>query len=402
MPPPEAGRRQLRAAVLSAGGWSETAHLPALLADPACRVVAVSSPDPRARGRLARLPGIPAPVPDWRAALDTRPDAVVVSSPPVAHLEMATAALRAGANVLLEKPFAPDAGQAAQLWRTAAATGRQLLVGFGWPATPLFSAAHRLLAAGRIGRVEQLVCHLAVGIGELLRDGPATYTDPEVSAGGTLAVSMSHQLGMIDWLLGGIDATSVAAQTFPAAPSRPAVPPPAAPRPGQVPPCTESGAGPVRPWIDRHATVTVTRPGGGQLVLTSSATLPDRPAPHWRLDVVGSSGQLSLDSAPPEAPEPGAAPDAPGSGPAPVGTLRWAVRATAGGQRPTVRHERLPSAYDPTVPTRALLDVTRGAPVPDFLGAARAVTVCVLTDAAYRSAAAGGVPVPPALPEWHC
>ncbi|NNG35203.1 Gfo/Idh/MocA family oxidoreductase [Nakamurella aerolata] len=414
----------LTAAVLSAGGWSQTAHLPALLSDPGCQVVAVSSPDPVARQRIGQLPGMPPPVADWRAALAREPDVVVVSSPPAAHLDMATAALRRGADVLVEKPFAPNAAQAAALRDTAAAAGRRLLVGFGWPATPLFAAAGELLASGRLGRIEQLVCHLAVGIGELLSTGPATYTDPEISAGGTLAVSMSHQLGMIDWLLGGIDAETVAAQTFP----------PPEPAPGAA----------VRPWIDRHAALTLTRADGGQLVLTSSATLPDRPAPHWRLDIAGSSGQLSLDSGPLTGPSPATASraatpaDAGTPGPADSGTadtaattdgwlgeLRSAVRpvgsvrpvrpqaspqvqphaqnAVQRHQRPDVRDEPppvvhqqwLPSAYDPTVPTLALLRAARGAPVPDYLDADRAVTVCALTDAAYRSAATGGRPVRP-------
>lgn len=337
--------KKLKAAVLSAGAWSQSAHLPALLGDGRVEVVALSSPNPTTASALAAQFGVPLKTTDWREALATGPDIVVVSSPPVAHEEQVVAALQSGAHVLVEKPFALDAATALRMHEASLKAGRHLLVGFGWPAAPIFSRCRALIEAGEIGPVEHLTMHLAVNVrallaggndggwgGELASNAP-TYTDPKVSGGGTAAVSMSHQLGLIEWLIGE-QIVSVNAATFP---------------PGQP--------------IDLHCTVNAVFEGGGSAAISSAATHPYLARPQWTMALYGGKGQLWADSI--------------------SDTLRL-VRAD--GTTTTWGAPEASGLYDEGAPTKALIACGFGAPPPAGLSSALAAHVVAVTDGIYQSA----------------
>ena len=163
--------RPVRAAVISAGAWSQSSHLPTLKAHPGVDLVALSSPNEATARKLAAAFDVPLALTDWREILAQKPDIVVVSSPPVAHEEQVVAALESGAHVLVEKPFALEAGAANRMRDRAARVGRTLLVGFGWPAAPGFSLAKALIDKGEVGQIEHLTMHLAVNTRALLLGG---------------------------------------------------------------------------------------------------------------------------------------------------------------------------------------------------------------------------------------
>jgi predicted dehydrogenase len=79
---------------------------------------------------------------DWPALLAAS-DAVVIATPAEAHFDLASAALRAGKHVLVEKPIAETLVQAEALGRLAASAGRVLQVGH----LLRFSAEHKAISA---------------------------------------------------------------------------------------------------------------------------------------------------------------------------------------------------------------------------------------------------------------
>lgn len=338
----------IRAVVLSAGAWSQSSHLPALKGDPDVEVLALSSPNAETARSLAATFAVPAALTDWREALALKPDIAVVSSPPIAHEEQVIAALDAGAHVLVEKPFALNGATAARMRDAATRNGRSLLVGFGWPAAPIFALSRALIEGGEIGTVEHMTMHLAVNVRALLggsTDGgwggtaessTSTYTDPRVSAGGATAVSMSHQLGLIEWLAGE-PIVAVNASTFPAG----------------VP-------------IDLHASVNADFAGGGSAAISTASTHPYLARPQWHMALYGSRGQLWLDS---------------------VADYLRLVRAN--GEVVEYRGAEASGLYDPGAPTKALINRARGAPVPAGLTAELAAHVVAVTDAIYESARMG-------------
>src|SRR3954465_14984005 len=114
-------------------------------------VVAVASRDLDRARDFAAQHSIPYALGSY-AELVTRDDVdlVYVPLPPSAHLEWCTAALVAGKHVLVEKPFANNAQDAAQMVATARAAGRHLLEGFHYRFHPLFGQALVELRRGTI------------------------------------------------------------------------------------------------------------------------------------------------------------------------------------------------------------------------------------------------------------
>ena len=82
---------------------------------------------------------------DWEAAL--------VVTPPETHREVATAALRAGKHVLLEKPLATTLEDARALVEIAAESGRTLMVSQNYRFRRPARAVQGLVAAGAIGEL---------------------------------------------------------------------------------------------------------------------------------------------------------------------------------------------------------------------------------------------------------
>ena len=109
-------------------------------------------------------------------------DLVYVPLPPSAHLQWCTAALANGKHVLVEKPFASNASDAAQMVAAARAAGRHLIEGFHYRFHPLFERALADLRRGAIGRVR----HIEAIFNALLPDTPGELRYIEELGGGAL------------------------------------------------------------------------------------------------------------------------------------------------------------------------------------------------------------------------
>jgi len=102
-------------------------------------------------------------------------DLVYVPLPPAAHLEWCTAALANGKHVLVEKPFANNAEDAAQMVAAARASGRHLFEGFHYRFHPLFGQALAALRGGAIGRIRHIEAVFNVTLPE--RPGELRYVE---------------------------------------------------------------------------------------------------------------------------------------------------------------------------------------------------------------------------------
>ena len=109
-------------------------------------------------------------------------DLVYVALPPSAHLEWCTAALANGKHVLVEKPFARNAQEAAHMAAAAKAAGRHLIEGFHYRYHPLFQQALALLRSGAIGRIR----HIEAVFNAQLPDTPGELRYIEELGGGAL------------------------------------------------------------------------------------------------------------------------------------------------------------------------------------------------------------------------
>src|SRR5690625_5252798 len=78
---------------------------------------------------------------------------VVVTAPDHAHAELVARAMRAGADVVVEKPLTTTAEGVRTILAAIAETGRNLVMTFNYRYSPRNSALREVIASGRIGRV---------------------------------------------------------------------------------------------------------------------------------------------------------------------------------------------------------------------------------------------------------
>ncbi|QGU28933.1 gfo/Idh/MocA family oxidoreductase [Microbacterium oryzae] len=97
---------------------------------------------------------------DWREVIARDDiDVVDIVTPGHSHAEIAIAALQAGKHVLCEKPLANTVAEAermAEAARSAAERRIVAMLGFTYRRVPALSLARDLIAAGRIGRIQQV------------------------------------------------------------------------------------------------------------------------------------------------------------------------------------------------------------------------------------------------------
>jgi predicted dehydrogenase len=106
---------------------------------------------------------------DWHEMLDaerSRPDRVelvTVATPNSSHFEITRAFLRAGFDVLCEKPLTTTLGEAEEIVRTARENGRICAVNYGYSGYALVRHARAMVARGDLGAIRVVVAEFAHG-----------------------------------------------------------------------------------------------------------------------------------------------------------------------------------------------------------------------------------------------
>jgi len=140
-----------RVAVVGVHGHGAThvRHVARLAAAGRARLVAVADPRPPAD----EFPGV-AVYPDLTALLaETEIDVAVISTPIQTHAALAELALRAGADVLLEKPPTASLADFSRLLSVVEQTGRSCQVGFQAAGSHAARALASMVAEGQLGEV---------------------------------------------------------------------------------------------------------------------------------------------------------------------------------------------------------------------------------------------------------
>ena len=99
-----------------------------------------------------------------------KPDAVSITVPTSEHEQVATFALRAGVNVLVEKPIASTVEEGQRLIDLAQEVDRKLMVGHIIRFNPAMQALKARLDAGELGKIFQIFCRRAGPFPARIRD----------------------------------------------------------------------------------------------------------------------------------------------------------------------------------------------------------------------------------------
>jgi predicted dehydrogenase len=90
---------------------------------------------------------------DFRHVLESDVDAVAIATPVCTHRDLAVAALRAGKHVLVEKPLASTAAEAAEIVEIGEAGKRVVMVGHTFLYNPAVNALRAIVQSGELGTI---------------------------------------------------------------------------------------------------------------------------------------------------------------------------------------------------------------------------------------------------------
>lgn len=202
----------VRTAIIGAGVMGRE-HVKGLAPLAEATIVGIADPHEPSAQKLVQTAG-----PQARAFTDvavmlaeTRPDYVIVASPPKFHAEQTMAAFAAGAHVLCEKPLCMSGAEAQAMQQAAERAQRLFTVGFQMRQSPADQAVRGYLAQGSLGQVY----HTRVWGGHIMSYPWGRYFHrADYSLGGVLAATTVHPLDAVYWLLGAPEPVTVSASSF--------------------------------------------------------------------------------------------------------------------------------------------------------------------------------------------
>jgi predicted dehydrogenase len=213
-------------------GWMGEAHSRAyrLVGDRfaereiSARLVACADVDPaRAAAAHARF-GFERSTTDWRDIVDDPAvEAISITAPNNAHLEVIRAALERGKHVNCEKPVGRTPEETLVAAELARAAGRITFVGYNYRWAPVVQHAANLIAGGALGQLTHYRGRFLNGYASD-PNGVLSWRFLAEQGFGTLSDLLSHAIDMAHLLAGPIDEVVGSRETF--IPTRPL------PRPG--------------------------------------------------------------------------------------------------------------------------------------------------------------------------
>jgi len=130
-------------------------------------------------------------------------EAVIISTPPNSHENLAVAALESGKHVLVEKPMAHSVEACRCMLESSRRAGRVLAVGFNHRYFAAVKVVRDAISSGMIGKL----CYIRAYAGHT---GLSEFSAPwmyarDIVGGGTLMDNGIHVLDLVCHLMGGVD-----------------------------------------------------------------------------------------------------------------------------------------------------------------------------------------------------
>ncbi|HEY5551399.1 MAG TPA: Gfo/Idh/MocA family oxidoreductase [Opitutaceae bacterium] len=205
-------RSQFNVAVIGAGAIGVD-HIASFQQHPAARVALLAEVSPE-RGREAQEKfGIPELVTDYRTALARDDiDVVSIALPNYLHATVALEALKAGKHVMVDKPMATNARDAAKLVTESKRRGLLLMVGQNMRFSVDVQTAKTLVENGTLGEVYHAKTSWCRRAG-IPRIG-SWFTQTKFAGGGCTYDIGVHALDRCLYLMGEFEAAAVSGMTY--------------------------------------------------------------------------------------------------------------------------------------------------------------------------------------------
>ena len=135
-------------------------------------------------------------------------DAAVIATPAHLHVPLATAAVRAGVPVLVEKPLSTTIHGVADLRRAAADAGVPAGVAYVYRAHPVLAAMRVAVRSGRFGEPVQVVATCGQHFPLYRPAYRDIYYKDRSTGGGAVQDALTHVLNAGEWLAGPVTAVA--------------------------------------------------------------------------------------------------------------------------------------------------------------------------------------------------
>jgi predicted dehydrogenase len=151
----------VRIAVIGAGGYSRSRHIPGFQKLPNVEVVAIANRSVESAQKVASQFNVAEALDDWRPLIERKDiDAVLIGTPPYVHLEITNAAIDAGKHVLCQTRIAPTADEARAMHAKAEAAKDRGVLTMLVPPGPFFRGrrfVEHLVNSGYTGKLRHVM-----------------------------------------------------------------------------------------------------------------------------------------------------------------------------------------------------------------------------------------------------
>lgn len=149
----------LRTAIIGLGNAAERLHIPACRALNEIVIVGACEPREQRRADIQRRFNIPRVYATPEELIEReQPELVLIGTPPDLHRDHCLLALRAGADVLCEKPFVPTVADADTVIAEAKRLGRAITLNTQYRHMRIYRETQQRLAEGEFGRLFFVQC----------------------------------------------------------------------------------------------------------------------------------------------------------------------------------------------------------------------------------------------------
>ena len=155
-------------------------------------------------GRMAESYGVQT-FTDWQQAVGSGFDGVVICTPAHWHVVMATAAVRDGAHVLIEKPLSHSLDGVAELLAERDRCRREVAVAYVLHVYPVLRAAREFLLRGEFGAVRQALAVTGQSFPFFRPAYARTYYRDRKTGGGAIQDALTHTVNWMESVLGPTD-----------------------------------------------------------------------------------------------------------------------------------------------------------------------------------------------------
>ncbi len=196
--------------------FARAAYLPALRLIEGVEVAAIASARLESARAAADAFNVPHAYNDWQSMLsEHKLDLVCIATPTVTHAPMTLAALEAGAHVLCEKPTAMDAEEAKAMLDRAEALGRIHMLDHELRFNARRRRIKQLIESGSLGEIRHIAIHsFGTSWAEASSRPENDWWSLAEQGGGRLGANGSHQVDLLRWWFGEIQAVSGRVKTL--------------------------------------------------------------------------------------------------------------------------------------------------------------------------------------------